>query len=206
MNFGLSSFSFMGCTLAVCGCLLCGGCATTTMGDALDTTALTLQTDVHKTTAFDIPVRFFNEELPKRFQHQGLGIINDQETFTHMWNIYARETTALPPSIDFRDYALIFVYDPKYYNHVEIIGLNVWNGIANPIIKKTDWTLSIEGNVQMQKIRRAEGAKVPEPKVNVAFLQVPRHRPDQSGVTALLVEGNMEDPGTSLVIPIPEKP
>ncbi|MBQ9693709.1 MAG: hypothetical protein IJV69_03025 [Kiritimatiellae bacterium] len=181
------------------------GC-TATMARYCDETAVTVQAEVKSTQSLDIPVRFFKEELPERYQHKGLGIINDQETFLKMWNLYAKEATVLPPSVDFRDYVLIFVYDPNYYNHVEIIGLNVWQGIANPIVRKTDWKLSIEGNQQMRKIREAEGAKLPEPKVNVAFQQVPRHRPGQSGVTALMVEGNADDPGESLVIPIPEKP
>jgi hypothetical protein len=58
----------------------------------------------------------------------------------------------------------------------------------------------------MRKIREAEGAKLPEPKVNVAFQQVPRHRKGRSGVTALLVEGNAQEPGQSRVIPIPDAP
>jgi hypothetical protein len=181
------------------------GC-TATMGRYVDEDALTLQAPARETQSFDIPVRFFNDILPSRYQHKGIGIINDQETFLAMWRLYSKDATALPPSIDFRDYALIFVYDPLYYNQVSIIGINVWQGIANPIIRKTDWKLSIEGNQQMRKIREAEGASVPEPKVNVAFQQVPRHRPGQRGVTALMVEGCNERPEDSLVIPIPEKP
>ena len=168
--------------------------------------AVTLQTEVRSTQSLDIPVRFFDEDLPSHYQYKGLGIINDQETFLKLWNSYAKEATALPPSVDFRDYVLIFVYDPNYYNHVEIVGLNVWQGIANPIIRKTDWKLSIGGNPTMRKIREAEGAILPEPKVNVAFQQVPRHRRNRSGVTALLVEGNADEPGKSRVIPIPDAP
>ncbi len=181
------------------------GCVAT-MGSYLDEEALTVQRPVRETQSFDIPVRFFNEMLPDCYQHKGLGIINDQETFAKMWELYAKEATALPPSIDFRDYALVFAYDPNYYNRVAIIGLNVWKGIANPIIRKTDWKLSIEGNPQMRKIREQEGAILPEPKVNVAFLQVPRNKPNQRGVTALLVEGNANNEDNCLVIPIPSAP
>jgi hypothetical protein len=176
------------------------------MSRYVDEEALTFQAPARETQSFDIPVRFFNEMLPSRYHHKGIGIINDQETFLEMWSLYSKDATALPPSIDFRDFALVFVYDPLYYNQVSIIGINVWQGIANPIIRKTDWKLSIEGNQQMRKIREAEGATLPEPKVNVAFQQVPRHRPGQRGVTALMVEGCKDDPGSSLVIPIPEKP
>ncbi len=181
------------------------GCAST-LGWYADETALTTQQPVDGMRSLDIPVRFFNEELDESYQYNGLGVINDQETFTKMWRMYTQEATALPPSIDFRDYALIFVYDPKYYNHVSIIGLNVWKGIANPIISSTNWKLSIEGNQQLRKIREREGAKLPEPKVNVAFLQVPRHKEGQRGVTALLVSGNIENEEDSLVIPIPDAP
>lgn len=181
------------------------GCSAT-MSRYADESAITVQANVDSTKSFDIPVRFFKDDLPARYQYHGLGIINDQETFSKMWRYYAKDTIAVPPSIDFRDYALIFVYDPNYYNQVSIIGLNVWQGIANPIVHKTDFKLSIEGNLQMRKIREKEGAVLPEPKVNVAFQQVPRHRVDRPGVTALLVEGNAEDPGASRVIPIPSHP
>ena len=187
------------CSLFFTGCVA-------TMDSYRSEDAVTLQTEVKSTKSLDIPVRFFDEDLPSRYQYKGLGIINDQETFLKLWNSYAQEATALPPSVDFRDYVLIFVYDPNYYNHVEIVGLNVWQGIANPIIRKTNWKLSIGGDPTMRKIREAEGAQLPEPKVNVAFQQVPRHRKGRSGVTALLVEGNAQEPGQSRVIPIPDAP
>lgn len=191
-------------SFAVCAALFVG-CAAT-MGDYLDETARTERYAVRETQSLDIPVKFFDDILPSKYQHKGLGIINDQETFTQMWGLYTKEATSLPPSIDFRDYVLIFVYDPNYYNQVTIVGLNIWNGIANPIVRKTNWKMSIGGNQQMRKIREQEGAKLPDPKVNVAFLQVPRNRPGHPGVTALLVDGSASDENDNLVIPIPEEP
>ena len=177
------------------------GCANTLERYA-DEEALTIQQPAAQTQSFDIPKRFFDEMLAPKWQHSGIGIINDQATFLKMWDLYSIERTALPPSIDFDTYALLFVYDPVYYNLVSIRGLNVWRGIANPIVERTNWTLSIEGDKKMREIRQQEGQTLPEPKVNVAFLQIPRNRPGKSGVTAILVEGR-EQPEESLVIPVP---
>lgn len=185
--------------------LLTAGCITPTWGGYESDNALTLQTPVAKMQAMDIPVRFFDEMLPQRYQYKGIGIINDQETFQKMWDLYAVDTTALPPSIDFQECALLFVYDPNYYNLVSIVGLNVWKGIANPIVERTNWTLQIGGDPVMRKIRAKEGGTLPEPKVNVAFLQLLRHRDDRPGVTAILVEGNA-DQEESRVIPVPASP
>lgn len=181
-----------------------GGCAPT-MGRYVSETALTAQRQAEQTRSLDVPVRFFDEILPKRFQYHGIGIINDQATFLRMWELYSKETTALPPSIDFDSYALLFVYDPNFYNLVSIRGLNVWQGIANPFVEKTNWTLSITGDKKMREIRTKEGQTLPEPKVNVAFLQIPRNRPGMPGVTAVLVEGKNE-PEDSRVIPVPSRP
>lgn len=186
--------------------LICVGCGPAFLQSYEIEEALTLQTAVAKTQAMDIPVRFFDEMLPARYQHKGIGIINDQETFQKMWDLYAVDTTALPPVIDFQECALLFVYDPNYYNLVSIVGLNVWKGIANPIVERTNWTLQIGGNPTMRKIKEKEGAKLPEPKVNVAFLQLLRNRENRPGVTAVLVEGNKQHPEKSLVIPVPEAP
>lgn len=185
------------CAVAV----VCLGCANTLERYA-DETALTIQQPAAQTQAFDIPKRFFDEQLDARWQHNGIGIINDQATFLKLWDSYTLERTALPPSIDFDTYALLFVYDPVYYNLVSIRGLNVWRGIANPIVERTNWTLSIEGDKKMREIRQKEGQTLPEPKVNVAFLQIPRNCPGKPGVTAILVEGRQR-PEESLVIPVP---
>ncbi len=181
------------------------GCAAT-VTRYVDETALTCQLPVQDTPSYDIPIRFFNEDLPERYQANGLGIINDQETFAKMWRLYTKNNTALPPSIDFQNNVLLFVYNPHYYNQVSIIGLNVWNGIANPIILKSDKQFSIEGNPITRKIREQEGKRVNDPIVSVALLQLQRHREDRPGVTAVLVEGNSEDFGESRVIPIPSEP
>ncbi len=181
------------------------GC-TATMDRYRDPKALTVQLPAAKTESLDIPVSFFDEILPGSLQHKGIGIINTQTQFQEMWNLYATDTTALPPIVDFENVALIFVYDPNYYNHVQIVGVNVWEGIANPIISSTNWTLSIGGDPMVRKIRAQEGIQLPPPKVNVAFLQVPRHREGNPGVTAILVEGDKDDPANSLVVPVPESP
>ena len=183
--------------------LLCG-CAATMERDA-DPKALTLQSPVANAQSLDVPKRFFDEELPTRFQHKGIGIINDQETFLRFWSAYTTEATALPPSIDFENFAVLFVYDPEYYNRVFIRGLNVWEGIANPIVERTNWKLAIGGDPKMREIRRLQGLSVPEPKVNVGLVELLRNKPGRPGVTAVLVEG-AEDPAESLVIPVPEGP
>lgn len=183
--------------------LLCG-CAAT-MERYADPKALTLQSPVANAQSLDVPKRFFDEELPARFQHKGIGIINDQETFLRFWSAYTTEATALPPSIDFENFAVLFVYDPEYYNRVFIRGLNVWEGIANPIVERTNWKLTIGGDPKMREIRRLQGLSVPEPKVNVGLVELLRNKPGRPGVTAVLVEG-AEDPAESLVIPVPEGP
>ncbi len=183
--------------------LLCG-CAAT-MERYADPEALTLQSPVANAQSLDVPKRFFDEELPARFQHKGIGIINDQETFLRFWSAYTTEATALPPSIDFENFAVLFVYDPEYYNRVFIRGLNVWEGIANPIVERTNWKLTIGGDPKMREIRRLQGLSVPEPKVNVGLVELLRNKPGRPGVTAVLVEG-AEDPAESLVIPVPEGP
>ncbi len=185
--------------------LLVAGCHAT-WGGYTDPAALTLQQPCEATKAYDIPVAFFDDVLPSSQQYKGIGVINTQTQFQEMWSLYAKDTTALPPVIDFEDVALLFVYDPVYYNRVEIIGVNMWQGIANPIVNRTNWTLSIEGDPMMRMIREQKGESSPEPKVNVAFLQVPRHREGRPGVTAVLVEGNKDDWEKSLVVPVPDAP
>ncbi len=195
----------LGRVLTFVACLALTGC-TATMSRYVEPDALTIQLPASETKSLDIPVRFFDDTLPQSQQYKGIGIINTQTQFQEMWQLYAQDTTALPPVVDFEQVALLFVYDPVYYNHVNIIGLNVWQGIANPIVKRTNWKLSIGGDPTMRKIRELEGQALPEPKVNVAFLQVPRHREGHPGVTAILVEGNAEDQADSLVVPVPEEP
>lgn len=192
----------LGKWLFLVGCAFALGGCTATMGDYASEAALTAQIPAAQTQALDIPKRFFDEILPAEWQHKGIGIINDQETFQKLWELYSIDQTALPPSIDFKTCALLFVYDPNYYNLVSIRGLNVWQGIANPFVERTNWTLSIEGDRKMREIREKEGQKLPEPKVNVAFLQLLRDRPGTPGVTAVLVEPR--DPAEdSLVVPVP---
>ncbi len=195
-----------------CGCLAAlalavgaAGCSAT-MGDYASEEALTVSAPVQGMSSLDVPKRFFDEVLPARFQHNGLGFINDQETFLKMWRMYASDAMSLPPSIDFEDVVMLFAYDPEYYNLASIRQLRVWHGIANPVIERTDWKLKIGGDPKMREIRAQRGEPVPEPKVNVAFLQVPRNKPGRPGVTALLVGEDPDDAEDSPVLPIPEKP
>lgn len=183
------------------------GCSTRA-GFYMDPEALSVQMPVvQQQSSLDIPVAFFDEELSSRYHYHGIGIINDQETFQKLWGYYVQEATRLPPVVDFDNYALLFVYDPKYYNKVAIVGVNVFEGIANPFVEKTNWTLSIGGDPIARKIREQEGKPVPSAKVNVAFQQIPRHRPGRPGVTAILVDGtqaqNLEE---CRVIPVPSHP
>lgn len=184
--------------LPLCAALLGGCVATMAAYEAED--AVTARLPAEDSRSIDVPKRFFDEILPKRLQHDGLGIINTQEQFSALWELYVRDATALPPSIDFRDSVLLFVYDPAYYNLVRFKGLNVWKGIANPFVERTNWKLSLEGDPTLRRIRKAAGESVPEPKVNVALLQIPRNRPGHPGVTAILVGANGE------VIPVPPEP
>lgn len=184
--------------LPLCAALL-GGCAAT-MADYEAEGAITARLPAEDSRAIDVPKRFFDDILPRSLQRDGLGIINTQAQFSALWELYARDATALPPSIDFEDTVLLFVYDPVYYNLVRFKGLNVWKGIANPFVERTKWKLSLEGDPTLRKIRKAAGENVPEPKVNVALLQIPRNRPGRPGVTAILVGADGE------VIPVPPKP
>ena len=93
----------------------------------------------------------------------------------------------------------------EYYNRVFIRGLNVWQGIANPIVERTNWKLAIGGDPKMREIKEKQGIAVPEPKVNVGLVELLRNKPGRPGVTAVLVEG-AEKPEDSLVIPVPEEP
>ncbi len=185
--------------LPLCAALL-GGCVSAKMGAYENEAAITARLPAEDTNAIDVPKRFFDDCLPQRQQQHGIGIINSQEQFSELWSLYTRDATALPPSIDFRDFVVLFVYDPEYYNLVRFTGVNIWRGIANPFVERTNWTLAIGGNPTLRKIRLAEGENVPEPKVNVALLQLPRHRPGHPGVTAILVSPKGD------VIPVPGEP
>lgn len=194
----LMCFLFL-CIFAQTGCI-------SVANDYMDDTALTLPeaAPVNATMkSIDIPVAFFDDDLPARFQHKGIGIINDQMQFQALWRAYTNENTALPPIIDFEKYVLLFVYDAQYYNLVKICGIHVHQGIANPIVERTNWTLTIGGSEAVRHYRNAMGIKNPIPKVNVSFLQIPRHQPNQPGVTAILVEGNADRPQESIVVPVP---
>lgn len=172
--------------LLLCATLV-GGCFTPVLEDYTDEKALTANLPVDPSNkAIDIPKVFFDDTLPGRFQNNGIGIINDQDQFQKLWNLYAKDATALPPSIDFQENFVLFVYDPEYYNLIRIIGVNVWQGVANPIIEKTKWTLPLEGDPMMHKIRQIKGEKMPEIKVNAALLQLPRNRKGAPGITAIM--------------------
>ena len=185
--------------LPFCAALLCSGCAAT-LENYADESAMTARLPVGDNRSIDLPVRYFDEMLPKSQQREGLGFINDQKQFSALWELYAREATALPPAIDFQDSFVLFAYDPKYYNQIRFTGVNVWQGIANPFYEKTNFTLAIGGDPQLRKYRELAGEKVPEPKVNVALLELPRHRKGQPGVTAILYNGEGE------VLPVPSRP
>ncbi len=190
------------CILGFSGCT---SVARTYMNDA----ALTLPaaTAVNATMkSMDIPVAFFDNELSSRFHHKGIGLINNQAQFQKMWRMYTNENTALPPIFDFEKRVLLFVYDAQYYNLVKICGIHVHQGIANPIVERTNWTLAIGGNEDARRYRESVGKVNPEPKVNVSFLEIPRHIDGQQGVTAILVEGNPDNPEESIVIPVPRHP
>ena len=176
---------------------LFAGCTLRSAETYVDEAALTVQMPAHQTRSLDLPTYYFDEILPQRYQHCGIGFINTQEQFQELWKIYAREATALPPVIDFRDYVLLFAYDPEYYNQVSFKGINIWKGIANPFIERTRWTLSIGGDPRTWKDGKPDPEKA---KVNVAFLQIPRHREGHPGVTAILVSGEQE------VLPVPAEP
>lgn len=151
----------------------------------------------------DIPKEFFDDDLPSEFRNGGVGIINNDLQLTQMWNRFSRDNTALRPSIDFKTKALLFVYDPDHYNLVRLLGMEVIDGVANPIIWHTNWTLSIGGNENRRKwLAQTKPQKdVPTGKgnVNVAFLQIPRDLPPgQAGVTAVLANG--------VPVPVPKEP
>lgn len=198
----------LGAGIFALGLALCMAGCQSTAGAYMDASALSVQVPVtQQQSAIDIPVEFFDEVLSSRYQYHGIGIINDQRTFQKLWSYYAKEATRLPPSIDFDNYALLFVYDPEYYNRVAIIGINILQGVANPIIEKTQWTLSIGGDPVARKVREQAGKPVPSAKVNVAFQQIPRHKPGRPGVTAVLVDGlSGTTPEECRVIPVPSHP
>ncbi|MEG2725348.1 MAG: hypothetical protein RR982_05815, partial [Kiritimatiellia bacterium] len=130
---------------------------------------------------------------PSDFHHKGIGIINNDAQFIQLWNAYSSDNTALRPAIDFKNKVLFFAYDEKHYNLVRILGMEVTQGIANPIIWHTNWTLAIGGDARLQK-----PGSTGKGKVNVAFLQIPRNLPGQPGVTAILAHGK--------IIPLPLEP
>lgn len=151
----------------------------------------------------DIPKEFFDEDLPSEFRNGGVGIINNDLQLTQMWNRFSRDNTALRPSIDFKTTALLFVYDDQHYNLVRLLGMNVADGVANPIIWHTNWTLSIGGSEDRRRWLAATKPQKDQPtgkgNVNVAFLQIPRDLPPrQAGVTAVMANGKP--------IPVPKAP
>ncbi len=186
------------------------GCAAPTLEECQSPQALTvnvlnetLSSDgipkgLPESFVLDIPKRFFDEDLPDDLYHKGVGIINNDLQFVKLWDYYARDNTALRPAIDFRTRVLLFAYDEEYYNLVRILGMEIYQGVANPILWHTNWTLSIGG--EGKKERGARGASGGgKGLVNVAFLQIPRHLlPQQSGVTAVFANGEL--------IPVPEEP
>ncbi|MDO5462508.1 MAG: hypothetical protein Q4F99_03370 [bacterium] len=175
----------------------------------LDEEALTLpqRTPVAPSLkSMDIPKKYFDEMLPSSHLYNGIGVINDQVQFQQLWALYTNDNTALPPIIDFDEEALLFVYDPNYYNFIRICGIFVYQGVAEIAIEKTDWKLSFGGNPDARRYREAVGEPNPEPKVNVSFLRVPRNTKMQPGVTAVIVGANEEDEMQSRVVPVPSRP
>lgn len=175
----------------------------------LDENALTLPqaTPVEPSMkSMDIPKMFFDDILPEKYHHHGIGIINNQLQFQQLWSLYTDDNTALPPIFDFDREALLFIYDPNYYNLMRICGIYVYQGVANVAIEKTNWKLSFGGNPDARRYREAIGEPNPEPKVQVSFLRIPRNLKDQAGVTAVIVETDDKDEMKSVVVPVPNKP
>ncbi len=195
-------------------CAVMAGCAAPTAQDYADDTAMSLEvfddtaggdgipTGLAESFVLEIPKAFFDEYIDTKWRNEGVGIINDNVQFVKLWEFYARDNTALRPSIDFKTRALLFVYDEEYYNLVRILGMQVKQGIANPVIWHTNWTLSIGGSEERQKwLARKENREEQTGRgvVQVAFLQLPRHLPpSQPGVTAVFANGR--------IIPVPKEP
>lgn len=156
--------------------------------------------------SMDVPKAFFDDVLPSKYLYKGIGVINNQLQFQQLWSSYTNDMTALPPIIDFEHEALLFVYDPNYYNLIRICGIYVYQGVAEIAIEKTNWKLSFGGNPDHRRYREAMGEPNPEPKVNVSFLRIPRNTDTQKGVTAVVVEANAEDNLKSRVIPVSKRP
>lgn len=195
VTMALTALFFIGCTPVV--------------GNYMSTDALTLQQPQPiepSLPSMDIPKKFFDEILPSKYHYNGIGIINNQLQFQRLWALYSDQRTALPQIIDFEQEALIFVYDPNYYNFIRICGIDVYQGIAEIAIEKTKWELAIGGNPDARRYREAIGEPTREPIVNVSFLRVPRNQEMQRGVTAVVVEVNAEDKMKSRVIPISSHP
>lgn len=184
------------------------GC-TSVAGDYLNDAALTTPTVTQvepSLKSMDVPKKFFDDVLPSKYHHNGIGIINNQVQFQQLWNAYTNDRTALPPIFDFENEVLLFVYDPNFYNYMCIRGLFIYQGVVNIAIEKTNYKLSIAGNPDARRYREAMGEYNPEPKVQVSLLRMPRQLNHQRGITAVIVEYNEADEMQSLVIPVPDAP
>ncbi|NQT69944.1 MAG: phosphatase PAP2 family protein [Desulfobacteraceae bacterium] len=97
----------------------------------------------------DYPVAQF-ELLPENQREQGIGFIDDAETFAGIWEAF-KPGEAIP-EIDFTANLVLFVRNTQFFNRTRIGKVNVKNGVAEVLAMETMSAMPIEDKVAMSLV------------------------------------------------------
>ncbi len=104
--------------------------------------------------------------LPEMQREQGVGFIDDSETFTKVWKAFKPDEDV--PEIDFKSNLVLFVRNKQFYNSIRIGKVNLNNGVAELLAMETMSAIPIEN------------------KVSMSMVIIPR-----KGITAIKTDGNI---------------
>ena len=88
--------------------------------------------------------------LPDDQREQGVGFIDDVETFEDVWRAFKPGEDV--PEIDFKTNLVLFARNTQFYNRISIGKVNVKNGVAEVLAMETMSAMPIEDKVAMSLV------------------------------------------------------
>jgi hypothetical protein len=88
--------------------------------------------------------------LPEKQREQGVGFIDDGETFKTVWNVFKPGEDV--PKIDFKAHLVLFARNTQFYNRISIGKVKVTNGVAEMLAMETMSAMPIEAKVAMSLV------------------------------------------------------
>lgn len=127
----------------------CGHSNTGTIKKADHSQPLNGEAQILQSWQGDYPVAQL-QLLPEKQREQGIGFINDAETFAGVWKAFKPGETI--PEIDFTANLVLFARNTRFYNRIRIGKVNVKNGVAEVLAMETLSAMPIEDKVAMSLV------------------------------------------------------